>query len=70
MHMRKFITKVRREMTVSAVVRDGEKLRNLRAARAGIDSDIWPDDARAFDEMIDSLERRQRSRREFLKTTA
>ena len=70
MAMLKFIKQVRRDLAVAAGVREGEKLQRYRAARAGIDADLWPHDAAQFDQMIDQLERRQQARLQFLKTTA
>lgn len=70
MFMRKFITKVRRDLARDAVLRDGKRLATLRSARAGIDASIWPYDAAKFDEMIEALERRRESALNYLKTTA
>ncbi len=70
MPMPNFISKWRRQRVCDAVVTNGERLRDLRAVRAGISADVWPQDAEAFDQMIESLERRQRRRIDYLKKTA
>ena len=57
--MRKRIRKWRRDWLVSRVIANGEKLRRYQSARAGIDGQVWPDDAAQLDSIIDTLERRR-----------
>lgn len=70
MPMRKLLTRLRRDFTIGAIVVNGEKIRDLRAARAGIYSDIWPDDAAMLDEVIEAAERRQERRLDYIRKTA
>lgn len=68
--MKSRITKWRRQYTVNRVVANGEAMKRLRFARAGIDRAIWPADYDAFTEMIATRQRRQERMLDYLKNTA
>lgn len=68
--VKKWIIRKKRQMHADAVVREGRRLRELRAARAGIDAVAWPGDAAAFDRMIENLERRLDGRLDYIRKTA
>ena len=56
--MLNFIEGFRRRWLEASIIDVGSRLRELRAARSGIDAAAWPQDAAAFDVEITALERR------------
>lgn len=70
MRMPKTITRFRRDRWVNQVIVVGRKLRQVEAARNGVDATRWPSDAQYLDAAIDRLTRRRTALLNKLKETA
>jgi hypothetical protein len=69
MNMKKRWIKWRRARVIDAGVANGKRLRELEAARAGIDGSMWPDTARLIEIDIDRARKRQVKHIDYLKNT-
>jgi hypothetical protein len=67
--MKDRILKFRRQRWISQVIANGERLRELEIARAGIDATLWPLDAASLDDDIERRIRRRDSLLTHLKET-
>lgn len=58
--MRNRFRKLYRDFLVGRVITNGKQLQRLRAARAGVDASLWPEDCAHLDSIIDRMERQRR----------